>query len=325
MRRAMARAIKHIDFVVSVYREQLENGRYFVHEHPANATSWQLKSIEDLMQASEVGRVVGDQCQYGAQVHRGPAKGQPIRKPTGFMSNSSEVLRALSRKCSGRGGVCSRSSGGRHAVCSGTVATDAAIYLRKLCQALLLGIASQLRVDNMAKDGCFGVQVPDDDRDVEMSIRGPESCYSGRIKDDLTGQTLHDDRVAVARATELKFFDTKGVWKKVPRADARSQTGKPPISVRWVDVNKGDDVNELYRSRLVARELKVLDRSGAYYFAPAPPLEALRTVLGMAMIRIGAHQPIWDGSSPVRQQISFNRLGEAKSMKYLTENLGVIH
>ena len=39
MRRAMARAAKHIDFVVSVYREQLENGRYFVHEHPACATS----------------------------------------------------------------------------------------------------------------------------------------------------------------------------------------------------------------------------------------------------------------------------------------------
>ena len=157
----------------------------------------------------------------------------------------------------------------------------------------------------MAKDGCFGVQVPDDDRDVEMSIRSPESGYSGRIKDDLAGQTLHDGKVAAARATELKFFDTKGVWKKVPRANARTQTGKPPISVRWVDVNKGDDVNENYRSRLVARELKALDRSGACYFAPAPPLEALRTVLSMAMTRIGAHQPIWDESSHERQQISF--------------------
>ena len=305
MRRAMARAVKHIDFVVSVYREQLENNRYFVHEHPATATSWQLRSIEELMQASEVGRVVGDQCQYGAEVQRGPAKGQPVRKPTGFMSNSPEVLRVLSRKCSGRGGTCSRLSGGRHATCSGTIAADAAIYPRKLCQALLIGIAAQVRADNMAKDGCFGVQVPDDDREVEMSIRSPENGYSGRIKDDLTGQTLHDGKVAIARAVELKFFDTKGVWKKVPRANAKAQTGKPPISVRWVDVNKGDDVNENHRSRLVARELKALDRSGACYFAPAPPLEALRTVLSMAMTGIGTHRPIWDGSSPERQQISF--------------------
>ena len=88
MRRAMARAIKHMDFVVTVYREQLDNGRYFVHEHPANATSWQLKSVENLMQASEVGRVVGDQCQYGSQVLRGSARGQPVRKPIGFMSSS---------------------------------------------------------------------------------------------------------------------------------------------------------------------------------------------------------------------------------------------
>ena len=106
MRRAVARATKHIDFVVSVYREQLENGRYFFHEHPACATSWRLRSIEDLMQASEVGRVVGDQCQYGSQVLRGSARGQPVRKPIGFMSNSPEVLRALSKKCSGRDGVC---------------------------------------------------------------------------------------------------------------------------------------------------------------------------------------------------------------------------
>ena len=70
-------------------------------------------------------------------------------------------------------------------------------------------------------------------------------------------------------------------------------------------MNKGDDVNENYRSRLVARELKALDRSGACYFAPAPPLEALRTVFSMAMTRIGSHQPIWDSSSPERQQVSF--------------------
>ena len=89
----------------------------------------------------------------------------------------------------------------------------------------------------MTKDGCFGVQVPDDDRDVEASIRGPENGYSGRIRDDLTGQVLHDGRVAVARATELSFFDAKGVWKKVPRGNARAQTCKSQISVRWVDTN----------------------------------------------------------------------------------------
>ncbi len=65
-----------------------------------------------------------------------------------------------------------------------------------------------------------------------------------------------------ARATELAFFHSKRVLIKVPQADARRQTGKPPISVRWVDVNKGDDLVPNYRSRLVARQLKAPDTSG---------------------------------------------------------------
>ena len=41
-------------------------------------------------------------------------------------------------------------------------------------------------------------------------------------------------------------------------------------------------MNPNYRSRLVARQLKATDRSGETFFAPAPPLEALRTVLSAA-------------------------------------------
>ena len=72
-----------------------------------------------------------------------------------------------------------------------------------------------------------------------------------------------------------------------------------------MDINKGDDLNPNYRSRLVARELKALDKSGASYFAPAPPLEALRTVISTATTRIGRHQPVWDPLARDRQQISF--------------------
>ena len=136
---------------------------------------------------------------------------------------------------------------------------------------MLLGIAAQMRMDHMTKDGCFGVQVPDDDHTVELAIRCPDNFYSGKIKDDLTGQTLQDGKVAAARATEFSFFDKEGVWKKLPKSDARAKIGKPPIFVTWVDVNKGDDVNENYRSRLVTRDLKPLDRSGACYLPRRRP------------------------------------------------------
>ena len=71
-----------------------------------------------------------------------------------------------------------------------------------------------------------------------------------------------------------------------------------------MDFNKGDKVEPNYRSRLVARQRKSTDTSGNSYFAPAPPLEALRTVLSLAMTRCGDHQPVWDPLSPHRAQLS---------------------
>ena len=71
-----------------------------------------------------------------------------------------------------------------------------------------------------------------------------------------------------------------------------------------MDVNKGDDLNPNYRSRLVARQLKAADTSGKSYFAPAPPLEALRTVISMAMTKTPTHRPDWDPGSRTRTQIS---------------------
>ena len=60
-----------------------------------------------------------------------------------------------------------------------------------------------------------------------------------------------------------------------------------------------------YRSRLVARQMKALDSSGQSFFAPAPPIEALRTVVGKAMTRIGSHVPDWNPASATRTQLSF--------------------
>jgi len=154
------------------------------------------------------------------------------------------------------------------------------------------------------KSGCYGIQVADDDLEVLKETYGPAQGYSGRYRDDLTGQVLKDTLVAKARAVELDYFNSKGVWRKVPRKSARATTGKSPITVRWVDTNKGDEQNPNYRSRLVARQLKAHDHSGASFFAPAPPLEALRTVLSLAMTNVGSHRPDWDRESPNRTQVS---------------------
>ncbi len=117
---------------------------------------------------------------------------------------------------------------------------------------------------------------------------------------------LNDKLVKEARAKELEYVHSKKVWVKVTQATARQRNGgRRPITVRWVDVNKGDELNPNYRSRLVARQLRATDSSGQSYFAPAPPLEALRTVISMAMTKIGDHRPDWSPLSATRTQISF--------------------
>jgi hypothetical protein len=96
-------------------------------------------------------------------------------------------------------------------IASGVVAKDAAIYPRELCRAMLRGVAGQLKEDSLIKPGCFGIQVPDDDAAIEREIRGPAQGFSGRFRDDLTGQILNDELVIKARAVELSFFHSKGV------------------------------------------------------------------------------------------------------------------
>ena len=157
MQRAFKDASAHVEFVTELYREQLEGRRYFLHEHPRYATSWNLACMESLGKAPGVARVDADQCQFGAVASRGPNAGQPLKKPIGFMSNAPEVLKNLDRRCEGRGGECSCPSGGRHAPCTGSVCRDAARYPRGLCQAVLSGLTAQLRSDGRIEQGCHGV------------------------------------------------------------------------------------------------------------------------------------------------------------------------
>ena len=50
--------------------------------------------------------------------------------------------------------------------------------------------------------------------------------------------------------------------------------------MKWVDVNKGDDVEPNYCNRLVARGIRRKWEDSI--FAPTPPLEALRALLSAA-------------------------------------------
>ncbi len=152
IRVARRQALVHLDFAVSLYTDQVQGGRYFLHEHPRGASSWKVPSMEELRKIPGVELTTGDQCQYGAEASSGPQRGSPVMKPTGFLSNAPCLLQELERRCSGRGGDCSRPKGGRHVLCSGKVARDAAIHPGELCRAVLRGTSRQLRADRLLKE-----------------------------------------------------------------------------------------------------------------------------------------------------------------------------
>ena len=102
-----------------------------------------------------------------------------------------------------------------------------------------------------------------------------------RIWDDISGKELEWALVVAARIEEMEEFRKHGVYIKVPIKECMERTGKKPIGVRWVDINKGDEVNPEYRSRLVAKEIKINKRDDL--FAATPPIEALKMLLSAAV------------------------------------------
>ena len=147
-------------------------------------------------------------------------------------------------------------------------------------------------------------------RDDAYVLTATNVTGSGKFKDDITGQILDDKMVGEAQRLELGYFDNKSVWTLRPRAECRERTGKPPITVRWVIVNKGDDQVPNYRARLVARQIR--HQGVESIFAPTPPLEAIRTVCSIAATQFPGESALCrDPSSEERIQISFIDIARA--------------
>ena len=67
-------AVGHIRFVFELYQLQVREGRWFVHEHPKDSTSWKLKEVSSLRKVEGVFDVETDQCVYGLAARRKSAR-----------------------------------------------------------------------------------------------------------------------------------------------------------------------------------------------------------------------------------------------------------
>ncbi len=92
-------AVAHIRFVVAIYRLQMRNGRWFLHEHPASATSWGLREVQQLRAENEVMAAEADQCMYGLKTNGPGGRMVPAQKPTRFLTNSWAIAGELNQKC----------------------------------------------------------------------------------------------------------------------------------------------------------------------------------------------------------------------------------
>ena len=103
--------------------------------------------------------------------------------------------------------------------------------------------------------------------------------------DDVKGGALRVSDVKAARREEVEYMVKRRIWTQRPVNECWQRTGSAPISVRWVDTNKGVEGQMEVRSRLVARNFKV--KGGCkeredMIFASTPPLEALRMLCSKA-------------------------------------------
>ena len=149
------------------------------------------------------------------------------------------------------------------------------------------GLLDQLAMD---KKGQFltaqldGTQ--EEHRDVErqlaeefkiVEVKGPgmlEQAWG-----DVIGAELGPNNVKLARNEEVAYIREMGLHHKVSKEECWRKTGKKPIQVRWIDINKGDKIHPNYRSRFVAKEINTYKRMGP--FAATPPLEAIKMLLSM--------------------------------------------
>ena len=65
VQRRLIEAKLHLDFCIEVYEFQLKNGRHFLHEHPATATSWIDAEMQKLLAKKGLHTTIGHMCQYG--------------------------------------------------------------------------------------------------------------------------------------------------------------------------------------------------------------------------------------------------------------------
>lgn len=262
--RRLRDARAHLDFVRSLCRDQHKRGYDYIHEHLAQAESWEEDTILQLRREIRGFYITFDMCQYEVISWDGEGRPGPATTSTTLLTNMPALKTELGRRCSGHhqhssleGSTPGRGPWTRRAQLSHHVHT----------------------CDPQGCEEAIPMDVSEESRDDGNAIPADEE-YAGHADiswDDITGSYLVPKAVRAARAEETKYYREMGACEVVTIDEFWKATGKAPIGVRWLDHDKGDAQRPNVRWMLVAQDYTT--EKNADLFAGPPPLESIKLVL----------------------------------------------
>ena len=136
-------ARQHLEFIYELYELQVAGGRYYVHEHPSAAGSWQEACVVNAMHKHQAWVVRSNMCRFGMVTDKGGVAGLSY-KPTDFMTNSFCVADQLDRRSLN---MINGQRDHEHVQLESGRPRQAQQYRPELCRAICRGIRDQLHLD----------------------------------------------------------------------------------------------------------------------------------------------------------------------------------
>ena len=257
---------KPLSAAVELYSFQKERGKYFLHEQVGTKERKQSKQVERFLKEDGVYKI-HTEC----KLHE---EGGYRRKPVTWITNSKDIAERL-RPVK----TMERRPRQMHSILQ--------------ISAIVGGLKAQMESDGEIDEHVSAVgagPTPHEKEDhKEEYYEGwfPETEDQEVVYDSVTGVQLELEKVLKARREELDWVHKAQVYTKVPLEECHNETGKEPITLKWVDRNKGDQIKENYRSRLVVREIKKQHGALPVHESTSsmPPLEAAKLLCSLAVSR----------------------------------------
>ena len=258
---------KRIELCMKVYEVQWRERRHFLHEHPGGFRLWKECCARRFLNIFGVTSVVGEQRRYGLKSYEGKRQG-PEHKRTLFMTNAPCIAKRLDLRCSNTNGHGSHD----HATLeNGKVAATHVyppILHRTICKGLMERIEvggngqfviTEINADVKSNDKVSKIEPTN--LQEQYKIVGDEDAEELAMAwGDVSGAELDPTVAKKARAEEIDYVHKMSLYMKVLVEEYYKKTGRAPIIVRWIDVNKRDQKNPYCRSRLAAREINIHKR-----------------------------------------------------------------